>query len=355
MATTECDLKIEQITSGRALFITATDRLYICRGYSILRSDNGGANWELDCHVPCVGWKPLVAKFLIGARLLRFNIQALQVLEDGTRVAVARDGIYRADAGDIEMRRTWCLTRGSRPINLAADGKTLLFGEYGGPEMDTLQVRIYLSTDAGRHFAPVYEFPKGDIHHIHNVVVDRFANHYWVFAGDHGAMPGIGILTKDGHFSWAARSSQMVRVVSALVRADCLLFGSDSEVEQNFIVRFDKKTGQYEKIVPVEGSSLYASDFGRMGMKSTCVEPSKVNKGNKSCLYASADGRHWQRIVTLKKDCWDPVLFQFGLIVLPYVQAQNPKRGMYSGQALVKQHDRTTIFSTNSKSAILGL
>ena len=330
---------------GRALFIGETGSLYVSRGYLIHRSDDGGQTWILDCRVPSDGWRPQVARLTLGARLLRFNIQALQVLADGSRVAVARDGIYRAEPGEVAMRRTWAVSRGSRPINLSADGNRVLFGEYGGAEMDLVQVRVYRSDDSGKHFEPAYEFPKGDIHHIHNIVVDRYADHYWVLAGDHGRTPGIGVLSKDcRHLDWVERGSQMVRAVSVLVRPDCLIYGSDSELEANHIVRLNKRTGRCERLVPLDGSSLYAADFGEMVIISTCVEPSRVNKGSHSSLYGSVDGESWSRMLSRRKDCWKAVLFQFGLIVLPYVQSRQPTCGMFSGQALVKHHDRVSIF-----------
>ena len=332
-------------TSGRALFISNTGSLYVSMGYSIHRSDDDGQTWSLDCRVPSRGWKPLASQFSLGSRLLRFNIQSLQLLPDGSRVAVARDGIYRAEAGAVEMSRTWAVSRGSRPINLSADGNRVLFGEYGGTEMDQVQVRVYRSDDGGRHFDPAYEFPKGDVHHIHNVIVDRYADHYWVLAGDHGRTSGIGVLSKDcSHLDWVVRGSQMVRAVSALVRPDCLIYGSDSELEPNYIVRLDKTTGRCEQIIPIDGSSLYAADFGELGVISTCVEPSQTNKCRHSSLYVSVDGVNWTRQLSLRKDCWNAVLFQFGLIVLPCVQNRKPTCGMFSGQALTLNHDRVSIF-----------
>lgn len=345
MAQEELKLEITERAAGRALFIGGSGELYVSRGYSIHRSDDGGQMWFLDCRVPSHGWKPLASSFALSARLLRCNIQALQVLPDGSRVAVARDGIYRAEAGELEMRRTWELTRGSRPIILSADGNRVLFGEYGGAEMDLVQVRVYCSEDGGRHFEPAYEFPKGDIHHIHNIVVDRYANHYWVLAGDHGRTPGIGALSKDcRHLDWVERGNQMVRAVSVLVRPACLIYGSDSELEPNYIVRLDKTTGRCERVMPLDGSSLYAADFGELGVISTCVEPSRVNKGRHSSLYGSVDDANWKRLLSLRKDCWNAILFQFGLIVLPYVQSRQPACGMFSGQALAKHHDRVSIF-----------
>jgi len=330
---------------GRALCISARGWLYVSSGYGIYRSEDEGATWVLDCRVPASLTRKSAQGLPLAARLLRLYVQALQVLDDGTRVAVVRDGIYRAAPGEVEMRRTWSVTRGSRPINISQDGNRLLFGEYGGREMDSVGVRLYCSTDAGRSFEICYEFPKGDVHHIHNVVVDPYADHYWVLAGDHGRTPGIAALSKDGrHLDWVQRGSQMVRACSVLCRPDCLLYGSDSEMEQNYVVRLDRKRGLVERLAPLEGSSLYAADYGSVGMISTAVEPSRTNTKRECCVYASADGARWDRVVTMSKDRWHPTYFQFGLVVLPYVHRRDSAVGLYSGQAVRTWHDLTTVF-----------
>ncbi len=335
-------------SQGRALFISEGGTMFIARGYSIFRSEDHGSSWVLDCRIPSSGWKPTVARLPLGARLLRFNVQALQVLNNGVRVAVARDGIYRAEPAEIMMRRTWTVTRGARPINLSTDGNRLLFGEYGGAELDSVQVRVYSSVDGGCHFDPALELPKGEVRHIHNVLFDRFDNVYWVFAGDHGAKAGIGVLSRDcRHFEWIARGSQMVRVVGAIVRPECLIYGSDSEVEPNHIVRLDKKSGSYERLLSVDGSSLFAADFGSVSIISTCVEPSHINRNGNCGLYGSTDRSNWRCLLSLSKDIWPPTLFQFGLIALPVVQNQKQRYGLYSGQALAGWHDRTAIFRTS--------
>jgi hypothetical protein len=343
MAEESLKLEFSRQAHGRALFIGKGGSLYISRGYCIYRSDDGGQTWTLDCQIIAHGWKPLASHVSLGARLLRFNIQAMHVLSDGSRVAIARDGIYRAEAGEVRMRRSWQLTRGSRPINLAADGNRVLFGEYGS--LDMVGVRIYCSEDNGLHFEPVYEFPKGDIHHIHNIVVDRYEDYYWVLAGDHGRTPGIAALSKDfKHLEWVERGSQMVRAVSVLVRPDCLIYGSDTELEPNYIIRLDKKSGRYERVMPLDGSSLYAADFDEIGLLTTCVEPSHVNKGHFAGIYGSRDDENWSLLLSLRKDCWNSVLFQFGLIVLPNVECGVPPYVMFSCQALSKQHDQVSIF-----------
>lgn len=339
----DAPLTIQNGTWGRALFIDRKGRFFVARKYRIFRSDDGGATWTLDCWVPPSGWAPLTLSLSLTARLFRVNIQAFQVLEDGTRVAVARDGIYRAGPDECRMTRTWSVVRGARPIALSAHGPRLLFGEYGRIGMEDLALRIYVSEDGGRHFEPFFEFPKGDIHHVHNVVVDPYADCYWVLTGDYGRTPGIGALSRDGrHLDWVDRGHQMVRAVSALPRPDCLIYGSDTDLEQNYLIRLDKKTGRLDRLHPTEGSALYATDVAGLALVSTSSEIKGARAVPPCNLYGSRDDETWTRLASFKKDIWSPML-HFGVVVLPAVQSSDQTRWMFSGQALVGHHDRISL------------
>jgi hypothetical protein len=328
--------------NGRALYTADDGGLYISRGYEIFRSGDQGASWELDCFVPDRGWQSLPASCALGRRLFRRYIQTFQVASDGSRIAVARDGIYRADRDEIRMRRRFTLTRGSRPLNLCVDGCRVLFGEYGdglrnpGP-------RLYLSADCGRTYDVIREFPTDDIRHIHNVVLDPFTGDYWVLAGDFGAQPGVGILSRNGkNFDWLARGKQVFRAVSVLVGEEYLTYGTDSSTEPNCIGRLHKKTGGFEKLRDTEGSSLYAGRCGGTWLISTCVEPNPAAPARTCSLYASRDGMVWNPLAAYRKDGFHAVYFQFGTLVLP---SSAPHGGVtiFSGQALAGFHDRCRV------------
>jgi hypothetical protein len=47
------------------------------------------------------------------------------------------------------------------------------------------------------------------------------------------------------------------------------------------------------------------------------VEPSAINSDRNACVYGTADGIHWQRILQCRKDRWPMGLFQFGNVFLP--------------------------------------
>jgi len=333
------DPRVTRHGRGRALYVGRRGELYVARRYAVHRSDDGGATWRLDCFVPSSGWKPLVAWTRLTARLLRYYIAAFQILPDGSRIAVARDGVYRAGPGEIAMTRVFRYTRGSRPLNIAVDGNRVLFGEYGN--LDGCEVRIYVSDDGGRTFDVGYQFPLGDMRHIHNIIVDPYREHYWVLAGDFDRQPGIAALSKDlKTLDWINRGDQKYRAAGAIVMPDRLIYGTDSDRQRNFIVTMDKKSGRVEELLEVEGSSLYTASFGPIHVISTCVEPNPACPSRECSLYVSTDGIVWKRTFVHRKDRFDFKYFQFGTIVLPYSH-NTDARGMCSGQAIQGADDTT--------------
>jgi hypothetical protein len=333
---------------GRALYVGRDGGCHISRRRDILRSDDWGASWKLVCRAPTSPWKAVAARSSLAARLLRYDISALQVLDDGVCVAVARDGLYRAEPGETRMKRVFAITRGSRPLNLAADGRKLLFGEYGSG-LESSEVHIYVSEDGGNTWNVGHSFASGDIRHVHNVLVDPWDNHYWVLVGDFDRQPGIGAMSKDlKTIDWLARGDQESRAVGAIVKSDCLLYGTDSDRERNFIVRLDKKSGKKSKLQEIEGSSLYACAFGPINAISTCVERNPACPSRECSIYLSRDGDDWQRVEPHKKDRYSFRYFQFGTLILPFVRNDRPK-GMYSGQAVKGAHNFVTMLNFDVK------
>lgn len=330
-----CDtrLKILRRFTGRALLIDSKSRLYISNKYRIYRSDDFGQSWTIDCYIPSHSWKHHAANFRLASRLLRFYIASFNVLDDGSRIAVARDGIYRAAPSEKRMSRSFKITRGSRPLNLSIDKNRVMFGEYGSG-LENTQVIIYISEDFGKTFSIGYLFPKGNIRHVHNIVVDHFAGVYWVLVGDFNEQPGVGILSQDlEDIHWIRRGSQQCRAVCGLPTPDGLIYGTDSDRERNFIVKLERETAQIREICEIEGSSLYATNFGALKAISTCVEPNPQCPSKTSFLYLSRDGTQWDRVLCYQKDFYHPRYFQFGTLVLPPSNSDH-NHILLSGQSL---------------------
>ena len=341
-------LQIQEKVPGRAQYIDSQGRLYISRLYDIFRSDDGGAVWQLDCSVPLSGYKPALARFSLAARLLRYYVAVFQIMDDGTRIAVAREGIYRAEPGESQLSLSFRIKRGSRPMNICVDGPRVIFGEYGDCYKNQ-ETYIYVSEDRGRTFEVAYTFPRGSIRHVHNVIVDPYSDHYWVLVGDYDTQPGIGVLDKDlKNIDWLQRGDPESRVVGAIVKPDCLLYGTDSDITRNFIIRLEKQSGKRTKLLEVEGSSLYAASFGPVMAISTCVEPNPCCPSKECSIYLSRDGDAWTRVMPHRKDRYHPSLFQYGALVLPIAENKQAK-GMFSGQAVIGAHNLVTLLNFDGK------
>ncbi len=337
------NVRIGAPVAGRALFVDRDGTLFAARGYRLLRSTDAGVTWVADGQLPESAWPGVAARSRLAARLLRRQVVALTVLDDGTRVAVGREGIFRAGRGESRFELTFRVERGSRPLHLAVDrrngGERILFGEYG--ELGGEEVRIYASDDGGRSFAVAFAFPRGEIRHVHNLIPD--GDRLWVLCGDYGAQAGIGSLSSGFErldaFEWLRRGEQSYRAVGALLSRDALTYGTDSDRERNFIVRLEKESGRLTRLLEVEGSSLAATSFGPLQLIATCVEPNPQCPSTQASLYGSLDGERWARLAAYRKDAWHPTLFQFGAIVLPGSRWPEP-RGHFSGQALRGFDDR---------------
>lgn len=331
---------IQKGGKGRSLYISESGTFYIACGYKIYASDDHGQSWRLDALVRRADLHAVMAGLKMPSRLLRYYVSAFSLLSDGSRVAVARDGIYSARPDELQMNCIFRFKRGSRPLNFAVGHEDcVVWGEYGDLPAGE-PIFLYASGKNGQTFDVVHAFPPGDIRHVHNVVWDQFDHVYWVMVGDFDRQPGIGRLSRDlKSFDWIIRGGQDARAVGVIVEKDFIYYGTDSELEQNYIVRLDKKSGHISKLMKVEGSSLYASRFGNVRLISTCVEPSRVNLARQSVVYASADGDLWQPVCAFKKDFWNAKLFQFGTVVLPVSRYDKPL-GMFSGQALEELDNR---------------
>lgn len=336
------DLEELQRAPGRAVLLERDGTLYAGRAYAIHRSRDGGASWERAAAIPRPAWRRLAEPSRLACRLLRQEIRALVRLSDGTLVAACKLGVFHGPGGTLAPS---AIAGAGAPLQYPmrlglGPGDVVAFGEYVAPRR-LRPVRVFASRDRGRSFEVVYTFPPGEIVHVHNVLWDATAGHWWVLAGDHDAEPGIGRLSADfARFEWLVKGEQRYRAVSAFDFGERLVYATDTERERNAIVVLDKRTGASERICELEGSSLFACRFGRHYAISSSVEPSAVNPSPWAELWLSRDGERWRRVLRARKDRWPPDYFQYGSLILPAGESDSDLLWL-SGQALAGLDGRT--------------
>ncbi|MHC4234954.1 MAG: beta propeller repeat protein [Planctomycetota bacterium] len=336
---------------GRAVLVQEDGTLYISRHYRIYRSSDDGQTWTAVAAIPRSALRRAIEASRLACRLLRHEVRALLVLENGMMVASSREGVFYAPSSDGEMRPSSVgggSCRWRPPIRLCAGpGNGVLWGEYWR-NSERGAVRLFASNDAGRSFDVAYVFEPGMIRHVHNVLYDRPLDVYWVLAGDYGDEPGIGCLSADlKDFDWLVKGAQQYRAVCVFDRGDHLLYGTDTETERNFVMCVDKATGRVERLTQLEGSCIHACRFGGWYTLTTSVEPSSVNTTQEADIWVSRDGEEWRRVFSSTKDGWDGKYFQYGSLVMPG-GASGREILLLSGQAL-KGMDGKVVVATLSE------
>ena len=302
------------------------DDLYASRGYQLLRakiqdpSDN--LTWQ-----PVAQFRPTLRRRLsaanrLSARLFRDGFHALAVLPSGGLVAAVPGAIITLSPNENEFRVTHAITRGTRPLHIAATPSGAVYwGEYFDNAARD-QVHIYGSTDGGATWAVAHTFPKGAIRHVHNIVHDPWENCLWVLTGDYGDECRILRATCDfARVETVLQGNQQARAVALVPTEDGLYFSSDTPLESNFIYRLDRKR-TLSQLAPISSSSICGCSVASRVFFSTMVEPSVVNLDRHVRIYGSTCGNDrrgadWQPLLAWKKDRWPLRFFQYGNAFLP--------------------------------------
>ena len=242
-------------------------------------------------------------------------------------------------------RRSYAVTRGSRPVSLAtgADGFTV-FGDYWANEV-LEPVRIHGSRDGGATWNVVYAFSAGEVRHVHGISYDPYDTCFWICAGDDGDQCRLLRASADfRNVEIVRKGGQENRFYSLLVAKHQIITATDTPFEDNSICAIDKRTGQLRRIARIENLSFYSCFVGSRFFVSTNAEPSSVNDVREVHLWmGTMEGdapTSARRVLSLPIDLYSHVqrcpgipsgLFQYPRIFFP--EGENPS-DMLVGHAI---------------------
>ncbi len=333
-------ITLGHIARAKALYRDKNE-LYIAKGYKIYHSHNDGKDFELDGMIED-GFYTLIANTSrLLSRLLRIEPATMLLLDNGNRVLSAKKGIFLAQKGSKHYRKTFDIVRGNKPLHICKDKDGVLyFGEYvlNGRFADTVrsEVSIYKSEDHGKSWQVCYTFKPNTIRHIHGVFYDKYTDRLWVATGDRDEECIIAY--SDDKFQTLnvfKQGAQRYRAVSLLFYEDFILYGTDTEHEQNYIYKIERESGKETALQALHGSVMASEQAGESAIISTAVEPSSVNHHQKAHIWYSNDGTVWHDVFSAPKDRWHPRYFQYGRITFP-TGALYEKNFYFSGHALQK-------------------
>lgn len=305
----------------------------ICsRGYKIARYTLEGKPIESLGSLPDPKYA-LLARCPLTRRFFRAEITGLYELKDGSRIAIAKKGLFlQKPKGSFE--KVFTTPRGSKPLNLCIlPNGHMFFGEYF-QNMERKAVNIYASYDNGCSWQAAYTFAEGKINHIHKVTYDPFTGRIWVLTGDRENECIVGY-TEDEFKSFKElfRGGQEYRSCHLFFYEKFIVFATDSQYMQNEIRCFDRDTLEIKSLAKIQGSAIKGGQVGSVSFLATTIEPSEVNKDRYSHLWYTKDGLNWADAVSYKKDSL-PAIFQFGTIEFPNYECPITDKLWYSGRAL---------------------
>ena len=260
------------------------------------------------------GWSRPTARAMRADKCNVFVNSASNVLAiRGGRAYALRDGAFtllKEIQGDCVLHRGICEDE---------QGWTY-FGEYFmNPERTA--VRIWRVNPAMDQIEIAHEFAPGSIRHVHGIYRDPYdPQALWAAVGDFKGECYL-IQTRDRFqtVKTFGDGSQIWRAVSLFFTKNHVCWLTDSNLEQNYACRMDRKTGKLETSQELDCSSWYGCTLKEgLTVAFTTVERGPAIKRNESSVLISRDAFHWEEVFTFKKDFWRPVqVFKYGVISCP--------------------------------------
>jgi hypothetical protein len=259
-------------------WISAND-WYATRGYEIIHSTDEGISWKSIGKIKSgfVSWcaaNPLVAQ------AGRFGIQNLIQLASKAFLCIADGVVYRSDGIGNPFSPVFSDFTGRRPMRMGFCQDNLgriYLGEYFF-NREQKDVRLWRSDDDGLSWFSVHVWPSGKIRHIHFVQFDPYGQTIWLGSGDQDHESQISHSHDGGeNFQIIGSGSQLWRAGSLLFTPQAIFWGTDIGIDHNdqsnYIIRYDRGTGEIGKILQTQGPAYYSTQLiDGTQVIGTCVE-----------------------------------------------------------------------------------
>jgi hypothetical protein len=315
-------VRANSLRRARVLFVEGTYTI-VARGQSIYYYQDGKRD-RLIAALPASFTEKIFSLFTFTRLGLRLGVHAAQPLGDGRILVVLKRRFVLVDK-DGSSRVVDRVHQGNKPASRAIcqvpDG-SVLYGEYLLNKDRQIPVAIYRTEDPASGFKKIFEFPAGEVRHIHFVQWDPIEECLWMGTGDANSECNLFKSTDIGK-SWTriGGGTQEWRAVSVLFTVDSLFWGTDAGSDAghtpNYIVRFDRLTHVISLVERVQGP-CHASGALRDGTLfiSTGIEGGDNEVDASAHLWASRDGEIWREVYAHPKKMW-PHIIQFGVIRIP--------------------------------------
>ena len=193
--------------------------------------------------------------------------------------------------------------------------KEIYFGEYGS-NPDRGEVPVYRSSDAGKTWETVFAFPKGKIRHIHGCYYDPVEKKIWVLTGDFKDECQVVCCDKDfTNLEWIGNGQQIYRACNAFFEEDAVHWIMDSQLENSYHIKLDRKTREIETKQLFPGPVWYIKRLSDgYFLATTANEIGAGVHDQYAHIMGSKDLETWEDLYQFEHDKLPKKYFKFGVI-----------------------------------------
>jgi len=266
-----------------------------------------------------IPWRPfeLLGHIRLADRAIKASI--LQVHDTGKQGLLVENGHSRwtlMPGGTVEPLSSFPKTRPmNRGVCTSVQGVTYVADYFANTDRKE-PVRIHRSRDLSR-FEVAWEFPPGDIRHVHAVIPDpEDDRRIWVLTGD--TDPESRILFTDDDFATLRTflsDGQRTRATDLVIREGRLIWGMDSPETTSSIVSADKNGGGgISTWQELPGPAYYMTRNRAGGVYiGTTAEPGAGVQDRSGHLFGLLPDQTWSEVLRRRKDHFP----QHGIFYLP--------------------------------------
>ena len=308
------------IPKGYALEWEEPNYYILSKRNSLYYCDNIGGKLVHILDFPCSIIKILLSKIRIFQRLFRFLFYNVLKLPNGDLFITFGDEIAFYSNKKIEK-----INVGKNNFRVLRSGcaydnnGSVIFGEYHTNKFRN-KMNIYRFDIKTKKLSIIYTFKENSIRHIHGIYYDKYSGRLWCVTGDENHE--CKILSSSDYFKTVdvfGEGDESWRCVSLIFTKKYIYYGTDSEFQQNFIYKIDRKSLNREVLSKVNGPVYYSKNkTGKIAFATTAEIRSDDNeskfKGTSPAIYIVNKEDKVELVFSSKKDNLSPIIFMPGSI-----------------------------------------
>ena len=228
---------------------------------------------------------------------------------------------------------------------LLVDPNTIVFGEYFD-NAERRKVYVYSVNLTTLKYKIIYEFKEKSIRHIHSI--KKVSNDtYLIMTGDIENENKIVLINKDGEeLGCLGHGSEDYRAIYASQIENKIIYGTDAQFSQNYIYELSGK--HLIKLLSVDGPIFDGLETENYIYFTVAVEGAPAQKSNNCQLISyHKKEKKFNLLLSLGKDNFSKKYFQFGQILLPYLNGYSKDMFYINTLALRRKDSGLYIINKN--------